>query len=243
MRIISWYYCIEILLLSVTLPEIVLASKVKIDTEVKVVTDPEQIKINTTPLHKNKCVNKLSNDTIFNNDIVIGNKNAKVLFIEYFAPTCSHCAKYHLKIFPEIKRKFIDTNRIAYVMRECVGNKQDLDEAILARCRNDNASYVTLMDQILSTQTNWAYDDDYRASLTALANEYGISASEYNSCLEDHRNVNILFDHLKLIASDTDFLGTPSFYINGQLFRGKHDVETLVGAIEAQLEIAEQTKR
>jgi protein-disulfide isomerase len=147
-----------------------------------------------------------------------------------------------LKIFPEIKRKFTDTNRIAYVMRECISNKQDLDAAILARCRNDNASYVTLMDQIVSTQTNWAYDDDHRANLTTLANEYGVSELEYNVCLVDDRRTAILFDHLKLIASDTDFLGTPSFYINGQLFQAKHDVETLVGAIEVQLEIAEQTK-
>ena len=34
-----------------------------------------------------KYINELNNEKIFNNDIVIGNKNAKVIIIEYFAPT------------------------------------------------------------------------------------------------------------------------------------------------------------
>lgn len=71
----------------------------------------------------------LNNQQIFISDIVLGNRNTSVVFIEYFAPTCAHC--YHLQIFHELKSKYIDTGRIAYVMRECVRNRLDFDTSVL----------------------------------------------------------------------------------------------------------------
>lgn len=53
----------------------------------------------------------ISNNSINNNDIVLGNKDAKVIVIEYSSPTCSYCRQYHLKVFSEIKCKYIDTKR------------------------------------------------------------------------------------------------------------------------------------
>jgi thiol-disulfide isomerase/thioredoxin len=46
-------------------------------------------------------------------DIVIGDPKSKIVLVEYFAPTCPHCVHYHQKIFPQIKAKYIDNNKIA----------------------------------------------------------------------------------------------------------------------------------
>jgi hypothetical protein len=182
-----------------------------------------------------KCVNELSNDHIFNNDIVIGSRDAQVIVVEYFAPTCTHCLEYHLKVFPELKRKYIDTGKIAYVMRECVGNKQDFDASILSRCQDNTASYLELMHHILTTQDSWAHARDYRQKLTDIANQYGILPKQYDLCLNDSIKSKILFDHVKLLASDTDFIGTPSFYINGKLFKAEYSTNGLFEAIESEL--------
>jgi protein-disulfide isomerase len=184
---------------------------------------------------KPKCANELSNKRIFNNDMVIGNRDAKVIFIEYFAPTCAHCVDYHLKIFPELKRKYIDTGRIAYVMRECVGNKQDFDASLLSRCQDNTASYLELMHQILTTQDSWAYSKDYRASLYKIANDHGISDKQYDTCLDDDIKAKILFNHAKLLVADVDFIGTPSFYINGKLYKGEYSLGGLSEAIKSEL--------
>ena len=185
--------------------------------------------------NKSKCVNELSNERIFNNDIVIGNKAAKVIIVEYFAPTCTHCAEYHSKVFPELKRKYIDTGRIAYVMRECVGNKQDFDASVLGRCQDNTASYLELMHHILTTQDDWAFSKDYRASLYKIANDHGISDKQYDACLKDDIKSKILFDHAKLLVADVDFIGTPSFYINGKLYKGEYSLDGLSEVIEGEL--------
>ena len=68
--------------------------------------------------------------TVAPDDMVIGDAKSKVVLVEYFSPTCPHCVHYHQKIFPEIQKKYIDTKKIAYVTREFIGNKQDLDATI-----------------------------------------------------------------------------------------------------------------
>jgi len=178
---------------------------------------------------------ELSNDRISRTDIVLGNKEAKLLIIEYFAPTCAHCSDYHLKVFPELKRKYIDTGKIAYVMRECVGNKQDFDASLLARCKGDTKSYRELTSNLLHTQDSWAYSKDYRENLYKIAKEHDVTKEQYDSCLSDESKSQILFDHAKLIGSDKDFIGTPSFYINGNLHKGSYDLNGLSDSIENEL--------
>ena len=81
-------------------------------------------------------------------DIVLGNKEAQIILIEYFSTTCHHCSSIHQKIFPTLKEKYIDTGKIAYVMREFIGNKQDLDASILARCNGNKDQYFKIIETV-----------------------------------------------------------------------------------------------
>ncbi len=50
-------------------------------------------------------------------DRTMGNKNAKVVLIEYAAPVCPHCAHFNEAFFPDIKKNYIDTGKVFYVFR------------------------------------------------------------------------------------------------------------------------------
>jgi len=54
---------------------------------------------------------------ITSHDMTMGNPNAKVVFIEYAAPMCPHCAHFNNDILPEIKKTYIDTGKVFYVFR------------------------------------------------------------------------------------------------------------------------------
>ncbi|MDP5110684.1 MAG: DsbA family protein, partial [Rickettsiaceae bacterium] len=148
-------------------------------------------------------------------DIVLGNSNAKLVLVEYFSPTCPHCVNYHKRIFPEIKKKFIDTGQIQYIMREFIGNKQDLDATVLARCLGDQETYFKFMDIILEQQDNWAYNKNYREILTNIGIMGGVSAEQYAICLNDESKIKSLIENTKLVAQEPRFIGTPTFFING----------------------------
>ena len=168
-------------------------------------------------------------------DIVFGNLEASVILVEYFSPTCPHCVSYHKRTFPEIKKKYIDTGKIAYVMREFIGNKQDLDATILARCSGDLDNYIKFMHVILEQQDNWMFNKNYREMLTNIASLGGVSPEKYAACLNDESMVEILIENTKLVAKEPRFIGTPSFFINGKQFINLYTIEGLSKAIDADL--------
>jgi protein-disulfide isomerase len=168
-------------------------------------------------------------------DIVLGDSSANLVFVEYFSPTCPHCVNYHKNIFPLIKENFVDTGKIQYIMREFIGNKQDLDATILARCAKDQDMYFKFIDIILNKQDNWMYSKNYREILTNIGTMGGISAEQYAKCLNDESQIRNLIENTKLAAKDQRFIGTPSFFINGKIFTKPYTVEELSQAINAAL--------
>lgn len=169
-------------------------------------------------------------------DIVFGSRDSKVTLVEYFAPTCPACAFYHKKVFPEIKRKYIDTNKIAYVMRELIGDKRDLDAAILARCKGDIDNYTKFMDVILERQDNWAFNKNYRQELVNIGMVGGISQEAYTICLNSQDLVKTMMENTKFIVKEPKFIGTPSFFINGDHFSNPYTFEEISSALEKKLQ-------
>ena len=165
-------------------------------------------------------------------DIILGHPQAKTVVVEYFSPTCPHCVIYHKKIFPEIKKAFIDTGKIAYVIREFIGNKQDLDATILARCEGSIAKYNDFISVILEQQDNWAFSKNYREILTNIGSLGGIGPERYAACLNDEEKTKILLDNTKLAAKEPSFVGTPAFFINGKQYNKPYTFEDLSNAIE-----------
>ncbi len=47
----------------------------------------------------------------------MGNPKAKVVLIEYGAPSCPICAYFFANTFPQLKQNYIDTGKIFYVFR------------------------------------------------------------------------------------------------------------------------------
>ncbi len=170
-------------------------------------------------------------------DIVIGDPKSKIVLVEYFAPTCPHCVHYHQKIFPEIKAKYIDTNKIAYVIREFIGNKQDLDATILARCSGHTDTYLKFLEVILNQQNNWAFSKNYREILTNIGSLGGVSPENFSTCLNDQNKIKVLMENTKLVTNLPTFIGTPSFFINGKQFNEKYTFEELSKAIDKELTI------
>lgn len=169
------------------------------------------------------------------NDMVLGNKKSNVILVEYFSPTCPHCAYYHKTIFPELKKKYIDTNKIAYVVREFIATKQDLDAAILARCKGDINSFVQLHNIILQQQDKWAYSNKYRELLTDIGQLGGIPPEEYKQCLNSDKITETLISNTNFVAKTPKFIGTPSFFVNG-VQTGNYSIDNISTALDKALE-------
>jgi protein-disulfide isomerase len=166
-------------------------------------------------------------------DIALGDSESKLILVEYFSPTCPHCVSYHKRIFPEIKKKYIDTGKIQYIMREFIGNKQDLDATVLARCEGSQDVYFKFMNVILEKQDSWAFSKNYREILTNIGTMGGVSAEKYAKCLNDESKIKNLIENTQLVAKEPRFIGTPTFFLNGKQFTKPYTVDELSSAIDS----------
>ena len=66
---------------------------------------------------KYEIINAKTNEEIF-----LGNKDAKVTIIEYASMTCIHCANFHKNIYPKIKENYIRVQGHADLVRESKSN-------------------------------------------------------------------------------------------------------------------------
>lgn len=164
-------------------------------------------------------------------DIILGNPQAQVVVIEYSSPTCAHCAYFHKSILPELQKNYIDTGKIAYVIREFISNKQDLDATILASC-GKRENFVKMLDIFLKQQDSWAFNTNYRDVLTNIGQLSGVTPEEYAKCLADEELLGRVIGQSRAITRVPNFIGTPSFVIDGVLYNKAYTYQNLSDAIE-----------
>ena len=158
-----------------------------------------------------------SNGTITDHDMTMGNPKAKVVFIEYAAPMCPHCAHFNNDIMPDIKKNYIDTGKVFYVFRIYPIGAPDGVAEKLARCL-PKAKYFPFMDQLFHSQQQWDPEygvQDVRGALLQQARIAGMSEEQFNACNADTKEEAII----NQVASDGqakyNITGTPTIIVNG----------------------------
>lgn len=150
-------------------------------------------------------------------DLALGPEGAKVTIVEYASMTCGHCKAFHTKVFPEIKRKYIDTGKIRFVFREFPLDSRAFAASMLARCAGSAEKSLALVDALFDTQEDWAFvRENPTPKLFEIARQAGFTQESFDKCLTDQK----LLDQLTAIhtrASETFGVNsTPSFFINGK---------------------------
>ena len=86
-----------------------------------------------------------------NNDLTIyeGNVDAKVVIKIYESLTCGHCADFHEKVYPRLKKDFIDTGLIKIEFRSFPLDLAAFNAAKIAHCGYDGKSKILLKILIL----------------------------------------------------------------------------------------------
>jgi len=151
-------------------------------------------------------------------DVTLGDKSAKVHVIEYASLTCSHCADFHNNTFPEFKKKYIDTGKVRFTLREFPLDPLAAGGFVLARCEG-NDKYYPITDLLFSRQNDWAATDKPLDGLVNLLRQAGFTREKVESCLADQK----LLDGVNAVRERAQKLGvgsTPTFFINGKMVRG-----------------------
>ena len=149
-------------------------------------------------------------------DMTLGDPKAKVKLVEYASLSCSHCAAFNNEVFPAFKKKYIDTGKVHYTLREILTPPAQVAAAgfITARCAGKD-KYFTVVDAVFRGHDEMVNTGDARAVLVAAAKAGGLSEAQFEACLSDTAALDALNARVSRNAKQGEIAGTPTFVFNG----------------------------
>ena len=158
-------------------------------------------------------------------DEVQGAANAPVTIVEYASMTCPHCSHFHKTVYPELKKKYIDTGKVRFIFREFPLDPLAAAASMLARCAGKD-KYFPLIEAFFEAQSDWVVQKPLQP-MFAIAKQAGFTQQTFDECLANQQMLNGIEESRTRAASKLNVNSTPTFFINGKIFRGTLTVDEL----------------
>jgi protein-disulfide isomerase len=161
---------------------------------------------------------------------VMGDDKAPVTIIEYASMTCPHCAHFALNTFPDIKSKYIDTGKVRFIFREFPFDPVAAGAFMLARCAGKD-KFFPLVDLLFRTQQTWAVEKPLEP-LLATVKQAGFTEESFKACLANQKVLDGVEWVRNRAADKFKVDSTPTFFINGQVYKGAMSFEDMQKIID-----------
>ncbi len=147
-------------------------------------------------------------------EMSLGRADAPVTIIKYMSLTCPHCRAFHRDVFPQLKREYIDTGKVRFVMREFPIGKSSGTATIALRCAPPD-KYFTLYAKYLEQQASWVAQEVRLDAIFAVAQQVGVTRAQFDQCLQNQPMIDGL-KRVKDRGRTLGIIGTPNFFIQSK---------------------------
>lgn len=163
----------------------------------------------------------------------LGSEDAPVTVVEYASMTCGHCRNFEENTWPELKKAYVDTGKIRFILREFPLDPRATAAIMLARCSEDN--YFPLVNVLFRRQDDWARAPQERAAeaLFQTVKIAGFSQESFDACLKDQQLLDNVNATRKRAAEEFGVDSTPTFFINGKKYPGALPFEEIAAIIDS----------
>lgn len=158
-------------------------------------------------------------DTLYDDDRVLGEADAKVTIIEYASLTCPHCATFHKDTLRQVKQNWIEEGKARLVFRHYPLDGLALRAAALSNCF-EGKSHFTFLDAMFASQDRWAGSQDPLGELAQLAKLAGMDQARFDACVNDEAEMNGILERMKDANDQYDVQSTPTVIVNGKKVTG-----------------------
>jgi len=167
------------------------------------------------------CGGGTSGAGVTDDDITLGDANAKVHVVEYASATCPHCAEFHHSNWEILKSEYIDTGKVKFTLREFATPPPQIAVAgfQVARCGDATPEeYYTRLAAIFSQQRQILGPRTMQgaeAALVRIGQLSNLSPEQVRSCIRNNEGT----DRVQAIMDDAQTRGvdsTPTFFIGDE---------------------------
>ena len=166
-------------------------------------------------------------------ELSLGNTQAPVTLIEYGSLTCGKCLYFHKSVFPQIKEHYIDQGIVRFTFRHFPTSGAAVHGARAAQCSGDK--YYDMLDVLFATVANWVEAENRDNLFVEHATSLGLNSEDFVACLSDNKLLDDILNRQQAAKSDLDVIGTPTFFINGSMVRGKRSFDEMKALISDAL--------
>ena len=164
--------------------------------------------------------------------IVVGNKKAKITIITYESLTCSHCADFHINVYPKLKRDYIDTGIAKIEFRHFPLDVAALNASKISQCKNDGQSEI--LNSLYLNQQKWVKGktiEDINENLKKFLKSEGFNL-DFNKCTTS-KNIEdfVLNDRIEGVKK-FKVNATPTIIINDKKFEKSLNYKNLKKTLE-----------
>jgi protein-disulfide isomerase len=179
-----------------------------------------------------KCYSDNSNAS--DSLVVLGSDKAIVKIKIFSSLTCPHCANFHIKIVPEIKREYIDTGQVQLIFIDFPLDQAGFNASKLLHCL-DKKKQIAFLDIIYETQTKWTNAsniNDINKNLKKIVKNLGISSIQFDKCLIDEDISDKILNGRIDANRKYSINSTPTIVINEKKLEGSASFKNIKKKIE-----------
>jgi protein-disulfide isomerase len=141
-----------------------------------------------------------------------------------------HCRNFHKVTYPELKRRFIDTGKVRYILREFPIGKTSGNATIALRCAPPD-KYLELYGKFMEQQPQWVSLEVRLDAIFAVARQVGMTRAQFDACLQNQG----MIENLKWVKDrgrKLGIVGTPNFFIGDKLVKKELTIAEIADYVE-----------
>ena len=164
-----------------------------------------------------------------------GKDDSKITILVFESLTCSHCAKFHLDVYPKLKEKFIDKGFVKLEYRNFPLDLAALNAAKVAHCKSNGGEKI--LHYLYKKQSEWVKGNTIEELNTNLekilkTKNFGI---DYNKCINDKKIEDFVLEDRIEGVKKYNVNATPTLIINGEKFEKSLTYKNLEKTLEKLL--------
>ena len=144
----------------------------------------------------------------------LGSDNAPVKIKEFFSLTCGHCASFHLKTLPQLKKKYIDAGKVQLEFIDYPLDRLAVIAATLARSIPTKDGYLEAVSILLKKQKQWAYSKKPLEELQSIAKLFGITSKKFDEISQNIPLMQEIVNKMEKESENFNINSTPTFVVN-----------------------------
>ncbi len=159
----------------------------------------------------------------------IGNKDARVTVKVFSSLTCPHCASFHEKIFDNLKKDYIDKDKVKFEHHAFPLDLAALNAEKIVRCASNPNAKFELLSKIYDSQKKWAVGSDINKIndiLIKIGTDSKVGESNLRNCLKNEKTQELILNERIKAQKEYNITSTPTIYINNKKYEDKHEFKS-----------------